>query len=156
MVDESGETGQVARPSKAATEAGLVRALSVICTVGPGRSLVVRAVRPSRLTRARLLVILMSAGEHCRPDRLPKKLRRAVPVTMREVGCPVKELKLKNFVSPYSPGRARRAEGPVGGTLGLPLRQFWHSWTTRASTWRSRVKNAGACGNGMGNGVWST
>ncbi len=156
MEDVSGDTGQPARPSKGATEAGLSKAFSVICTVGPGRRVVFKALRPAKLLRPLFFAILIRPGEHCKPLITPWKLGKAVPVTMRELGWPVAEPKFQNLLSPKSPGRPSRADAPVGGTLGFPPKQLWHSWITRAPTCLSERKNAGACGNGIGKGVWST
>jgi hypothetical protein len=156
IADVRGDAGQPARPSKAATEAGASSAFSVICTVGPGRKVVFRALRPARLLRPLFFVILISPGEHSRPLIPPWKLGKAVPVTMRELGWPVAEPKFQNLLSPKSPGSASKADGPVGETLGFPPKQFWHSWMTRAPTCLSERKNTGTSGNGMGKGVWST
>lgn len=155
IADVSGDAGQLARPIKADTEAGPSSALLVICTVGPGLRLV-SICRPLRLERALLPEILIRPGEHCRRERLPKKLGRAVPVTMRELGCTEAELKFQNLVSPLRPGKPRRAGGPVGATLGSAPEQFWHSWMTSAPTCFSERKKTGAKGYGRGNGVWST
>jgi hypothetical protein len=50
---------------------------------------------------------------------------------MSELGCPCAEAKFQNLDKPKKPGSASKADGPVGGALGLAPKQFWHSRITR-------------------------
>jgi hypothetical protein len=93
--------GQTARPLRAFTEAGLVsKGLPLTCTIGPGRSVVLRLFKPSKLLSNLLPTILSSPGEHVRPDVVLLKLGMAVPVTTIELGWPCGEAKFQNLVRP--------------------------------------------------------